>query len=257
MNKESISVIMGVYNIDKFLDIAIKSILEQTYKEFEFIIIANGNKYIEIYEYLIKNYSYDERIIVLKSPIGQLAHALNLGLDNSKYDYIARMDADDYSYPKRFEKQMNYLIKNNLELLGVDMRLIDENDNEIGISKMPKGKDINKKLPFRGCFAHNALLYKKETILKARGYNAGFNSEDYDLWLRLKRQGVNWDNMDEILIDYRIHSGASRRRLLGYAEASSHALREFILNKTFINFIAVCWHIFKSFVRPDKSKIDE
>ena len=80
---------------------------------------------------------------------------------------------------------------------------------------------------------------------------------NYDLLLRLKREGVSCDNMDEILIDYRIHTEASRRRLLGYAEASSYALREFILNKTFINFIAVCWHIFKSFVRSDKSKIDE
>jgi glycosyltransferase involved in cell wall biosynthesis len=252
-----ISVIMGVHNIDKFLDIAIKSILDQTHKEFEFIIVANGSKYMEIYEYLIKNYSYDERIVVLKSPIGQLAHALNVGLDCAKYDYIARMDADDFSYPQRFAKQLEYMDKYNLELLGVDMRLIDENDNELSISKMPKGKDINKKLPFRGCFAHNALLYKKATILKARGYNAGFNSEDYDLWLRLKRQGIAWDNMDEVLIDYRIHSGASRRRLLGYAEVAGLALREFILNKTFINFLAVCWHTFKSFVRPDKSKPQE
>jgi len=253
-----ISVIMGVHNIDKFLDKAIKSILEQTYEEFEFIIIANGSKYIQIYEYLIHNYSYDDRVIILKSPIGQLAHALNIGLDNAKYDYIARMDADDYSYPNRLKKQLDFLIKNNLDLLGVDMRMIDENDEVISIVKMPKGKNINKKLPFRGCFSHNALLYKKDIIIKAGGYNAGFNSEDYDLWLRLKRQGeVKWDNMDEVLIDYRIHSGASRRRLLGYAEVSGYALREFILNKTFINFIAVFYHILKSFIRPNKSKAIE
>jgi len=253
-----ISVIMGAHNIDKFLDQAIQSILEQTYKEFEFIIIANGSKYKQIYEYLIDNYSYDDRVIILKSPIGQVAHALNIGLDNAKYDYIATMDADDISHPDRLKKQLDFLIKSNLDFLGVDMRMIDENNEIIGIVKMPKGKDINKKLPFRGCFSNNALLYKKNIVIKVRGYNAGFNSEDYDLWLRLKRQGeVKWDNMDEVLIDYRIHSGASRRRLLGYAEVSGYALREFILNKTFINFIAVFYKILKSFIRPDKSKAVE
>lgn len=231
MNKKAISVIMGVHNIDKFLDIAIKSILEQTHKEFEFIIVANGSKYMEIYEYLIKNYSYDERIVVLKSPIGQLAHALNVGLDHAKYDYIARMDSDDISHPQRLTKQYNFLKENNLDMVGTSLEYIDKNGKYLKKHFYPNGKQIEKLIFFKNCFAHNTIIYKKSLILKARGYNSGFNSEDYDLWLRLRRMGVKWDNMQEELVSYRIHEEASQRNILGYAEVAGYMMREFVLSK--------------------------
>ena len=105
-------------------------------------------------------------------------------------------------------------------------------------------------MSFKNCFAHNTVLIKKSAVLKARGYNAGFNSEDYDLWLRLRRLGVKWDNMNETLVDYRIHEGTSQRRLLGYAESTALAVREFILNKTVTNFLALMYHFIKSLFRP-------
>lgn len=244
-----ISVVMGVHRFDQYVEKSIKSILSQTFQEIEFIIVANGEQADSVcnqIEYLIAS---DMRVRVLKTNIGQLAHALNVGIDNAKFDFIARMDADDIAHPNRLELQYDYLIKNNLDLVGANLRLIDEKDEEIGIRNYPIQKSINRLLPFKNCFAHNTVLFKKKVFFEARGYNAGFNSEDYDLWLRMKRLSVRWDNIQTPLLDYRIHTNSSQRRLLGYAESSGYALREFMLKKSLTNFFAVFVHVFKSIFR--------
>lgn len=245
-----ISVIMGVNRYDEYLPKAITSILEQSFSSFEFIIVANGVSCEEIESRILNVYPNEKRLKIIKTQIGQLAHALNLGIDKASYDYIARMDSDDVAWPSRLERQFLRLENSDLDMVGCDLRLIDELGNHLGIRIYPKGKDINRYLSFKNCFAHNTILIKKSVVLMARGYNSGFNSEDYDLWLRLRRLGAKWDNMSETLVDYRIHAGASQRRLLGYAESTALALREFILNKTFNNLVAVGYHFFKSIFRP-------
>ena len=134
-------------------------------------------------------------------------------------------------------------------MVGSNLELINEEGVKIGTRLLPRGCRINNLLPYKNCFAHNTILVKKDILIQARGYNSGFNSEDYDLWLRLKRTGVRWDNMPEPLLQYRIHSQASQRKLLGYAEAAGYSLREFILKKSFKNFLAVLFNLGKSIVR--------
>lgn len=249
-----ISVVMGVHRFDEFIKPAIQSILDQTFKDFEFIIVANGSEADSIIDEINNIFPFEERMVYIKTQIGQLAHALNIGIDAAKYDYIARMDADDIAYPSRLEKQINHLKDNNLEVLGTNIRLVDENGGEIGLRAYPEANDINKLILFKNCFAHNTVIFTKEAFIKARGYNAGFNSEDYDLWLRMRRNNTLWDNIQEPLLDYRIHSMASQRRLLGYAESTSYSVREFILKKTFVGFFAIFFHLIKSVVRPNRSK---
>lgn len=244
-----ITVIMGVSSIGDYLIPAIKSILDQTFHDFEFLIIANGPTHEEIAHYISQNIT-DHRIVLLKSKIPQLAYALNLGLDHAKYDLIARMDADDISEPNRLERLLDFLMANDLDLVGSDVTLIDEQGRIIGKREATKGAAIDKWLPFRTCFIHPTVLYRKETVFKVRGYNSGFNSEDYDLWLRMKRMGVRWDNLSEPLLRYRIHGQASQRKLLGYAEAAGYSLREFILKKSFRNFLAIFVNFAKSIIRP-------
>lgn len=244
-----ISVLMGVSSIDNYLIPAIKSILNQTFHDFEFLIIANGPVHEDIIKYISQNIT-DHRIVFLKSKIPQLAHALNLGLGHAKYDLIARMDADDIAYPDRFEKQIKYLFEKSLDMVGSNLELINEEGVCIGTRILPRGSRINQLLPYKNCFAHNTLLVKKSILIQARGYNSGFNSEDYDLWLRLKRMGVRWDNIPEPFVQYRIHDQASQRKLLGYAEAAGYSLREFILKKSFRNFLAIFVHLGKALVRP-------
>lgn len=244
-----ISVIMGVNKYDEYLLEAIDSILVQSFTDFEFIVVANGSACDDIESRLLQGYPDEKRLKIIKSQIGQLAHALNLAIDCSCYDYIARMDSDDVAWPNRLERQFAYLKHNKLDMVGCDLRLIDELSRVTGTRLYPKGLKINRYLSFRNCFAHNTILIRKAKILDVRGYNSGFNSEDYDLWLRLRRFGVSWDNMDEILLDYRIHSASSQRRLLGYAESTALAMREFILKRSLINFFAIGYHLLKSLIR--------
>ena len=245
-----ISVVMGLNRYDRYVSRAIDSILAQSLKDFEFIIVANGSSCQEIESRILETYPNEMRLKLVTTYIGQLAHALNLGIEIARYDYIARMDSDDVAWSSRLERQLAYLKENNLDMVGCDLRLIDECGNHLSTRIYPKGKAIDKYLSFKNCFAHNTVLIKKSSVLIARGYNAGFNSEDYDLWLRLRRLGVKWDNINETLVDYRIHERSSQRRLLGYAESTALAVREFILDKKFTNLLAVAYHFLKSILRP-------
>lgn len=243
-----ISVLIAINSVDSYTLRAINSVCDQTYANVRVVVVANGPDSEGVAEF-VKNNIFYKNILILKTPIGQLGHALNIGLGAVASDYVARMDGDDISYPERIERQFSYLIDNDLDLVGCDIRLINEADDVIGFRAYPKGKSINKKLPFSNPFAHNTILGRRESFLRARGYNAGFNSEDYDLWIRMRRNGIRWDNMREVLLDYRIHNAASQRRLLGYAESTALAMREFILNKSLINLSAVFYHFMKSIFR--------
>ena len=244
-----ISVIMGVARYDEYLPQAIDSILEQSFADFELIVVANGVSCTEIELRIREKYSGEVRLKIITSPIAQLAHALNLGIEVMRFQYIARMDADDISRPDRLEKQFLFLKNNDLDMVGCDLRLIDKFGNHLGTRVYPKGKAIGKYLGFKNCFAHNTVLMKKSIVLAARGYNAGFNSEDYDLWLRLRRLSVKWDNMEDTLVDYRIHEESSQRHLLGYAESTGLAAREFVLNKKITNLLAFIYQFLKSILR--------
>lgn len=247
-----ISVVMGVSRFDNYVKKAIDSIFAQTMSEFELIIIANGEHSDDIDNSIQKLYFNEPRLRILKSCIGQLAYALNLGIDNAKYEYIARMDSDDIAMPERLEKQLSFLLRNNLDMVGSDVWLIDEHDQVCGKRVTKKGKSINDGLPYGSTFVHPSVLIKKSVLINVRGYNSGFNSEDYDLWLRLKRLGIAWDNMDEQLLSYRVHGASSQRRLLGYAECAGYALREFILKRSLVNLGAIFLHLVKSVIRPTR-----
>nr|WP_243454174.1 glycosyltransferase [Oceanisphaera pacifica] len=239
---------MGVNKVDSYLLTSINSILQQTLKNFEFIIIVNGVNSDAVALYINEHVS-DSRIVILKSDIAQLAYALNLGIDHAKYKYIARMDADDISEPDRLEKQLKFLIDNELDLVGTDSTLIDKNGKVLGKRITEKGNNINNKISYKNCFVHPSTMYKKETILKLRGYNSGFNSEDYDLWLRMKRSDIRWGNMNACLFRYRVHEDASQGRILGYAEVAGYSVREFILHKNISNLLAAGLSVIKSFFR--------
>ena len=246
-----VSVLLASHQMNNFLLISINSILQQTLEDIELIFVANGVDCVEISNY-VKINVVDPRLVILTSPVAQLAHSLNIALSASRADLVARMDADDISVLDRLQSQVDYIKKNELDMVGGDLECIDILGEKIGKRIYPKGKSINRILPFSNPFAHNTILIKKEILLLARGYNSGFNTEDYDLWLRLKRQDVRWDNMSKVLVLYRIHPNSTQRRLLGYAEATGLVVREFLITKNPIFIIASAFHCLKSFIRPTR-----
>lgn len=247
-----ISVLMATNNFNEYLRLALQSIIVQTFTEFEIVLVANGAKCDEIEKFVSSNFPEEPRIRVVKSTISQLAYALNLGVDHAQYKYIARMDADDIAHPERLERQLAYMLEHELDVLGTAVNIIDSSGQVTGFRSLPTQQSINKSLPFKNTFVHPSTLIRKTVLLQVRGYNAGFNSEDYDLWLRLKRLGVKWDNMPDALLDYRVHPDASQGRLLGYAETSGAMLREFLLSKTLTNALSVVVSVLKALFKAKK-----
>jgi glycosyltransferase involved in cell wall biosynthesis len=245
-----VSVVLALNKIDQYAFGAIDSVVCQQDVNHEIILVVNGPQANSIYESLYEKYQDNSNVKILVTSIPQLAFSLNLGVSEASANYIARMDADDIAMPERLSKQLDFMLQNDLDMLGTDVFLINEDDEVIGDRIHPKTKkNIKKRLALSSPFCHPSVMYTKQLFYKARGYNAGFNSEDYDLWLRCMRFQPNWDNMPDKLLKYRIHSAASQGSILAYCEVSGHFLREFLLNPSFSLFWGGLIAVLKTFYR--------
>ncbi len=201
-----ISVIMPVYNAMPYLNMAIDSIINQTFTNWELIII-NGNNTdgsSECAEQYAKN---DPRIRVLYEPQRGVWCALNMGINHANGEYIARMDADDISLPTRLQKQYEYLQNNpHIDILGSHYQIIDADDKPGEICRWPAEKHVDAVWllnNFRSCFCHPSVLMRKNAIISA-GLYRNISCEDYDLWHRMAKHG-QLANMGEVLLFYRVH----------------------------------------------------
>lgn len=210
-----VSVIMSTYKEEEiFLRQAIESILNQTYKDFEYIIILDNpdnNLHIRI----IKEYAnLDKRIkfYVNEKNMG-LTASLNKGLGLAKGKYICRMDSDDISINKRIENQKRYLEENNYDLIGGISQMIDENGKSIySIKKVPTNMDkIKKALRYNQIISHPTWFGKKEVFDKLNGYRNMPLCEDYDFTLRAVLNGYKISNIDETVLKYRMTSSSISR----------------------------------------------
>jgi glycosyltransferase involved in cell wall biosynthesis len=203
-----ISVIMPVYNGERFLREAISSILSQTFTNFEFIIINDGST--DQTERIILEFN-DDRIKYVRNEwnLG-LIKTLNLGIELAKGAYIARMDHDDISYPARFEKQVNFL-NSNSNIAALATKLVIINDKGYETEYWPDDvrtstiEEIKSTLPITNCIGHPTIMIRSEVLKKTR-YNSRFkHSEDWGLWLTLISKGFKIAKLDEVLLKYRVH----------------------------------------------------
>ena len=186
------SVLMPVYNGEKYLKEAIESILNQTFSNFEFIIVydesTDGTK--EILDYYAKK---DPRIKVVTQKKAGIPRALNKGLQLCKGEWIFRFDSDDISFPNRMELQLNEINKRkDLVLLGGFCEQINEDGVVLKVNKYPIRhnelvKNIENLKPF---MPHPSICYKRDVVNKIGGYRVMFTyAEDTDLWLRISEIG--------------------------------------------------------------------
>lgn len=205
LNMPKISVIMPVYNGGKYLKAAVQSVLDQTYKDFEFIILDDGS--LDNSLSIVENFS-DERIKFVKLNHRGIVTALNKGLEISKSEYIVRVDADDLSLPDRFEKLLNYMEENKqIAVCGSWAISIDDEGKVIGEMKYPpmQYKDIKKYSLLHNPFIHPSVIFRKEVVLGVGGYRNFKHNEDYELWTRVLSKNSG-HNVPEFLLKYRIHS---------------------------------------------------
>jgi glycosyltransferase involved in cell wall biosynthesis len=183
---------MPVYNCADYLKDAIESILGQTFRHFEFIIVNDGstdNTFNLLNEYASK----DSRIRIINQDNSGIVAALNSGLHAAKTEWIFRMDGDDIALPHRFEAQVKAIEKNNdLVLLGGWCQQIDAKGDSIRVNKYPARHAalISKLETLKPFFPHPTACYKKSVVMKLGGYRARFqHAEDTDLWLRMIGSG--------------------------------------------------------------------
>ena len=180
-----ISVLMSVFNDEKYLAKSIESILNQSFTDFEFIIINDGStdKTIEILEFYS---SKDKRIKVIHQPNTGMTKALNFGLSIAQGKYIARMDSDDISFSNRFEIEVNYLEQHSdIDLVGGGTQIIDDKGNIIGYRNIYV-KNPSKVLGHLNIYQHSDVMFRKSVLEKVGGYRDKYrNAQDHDLWLRI------------------------------------------------------------------------
>ena len=208
-----ISVIMSVYNETKReLELSINSILNQSYKNFEFIIVLDNPDNIELKDILLKNSNKDSRIkvIINETNIG-LANSLNKAFNYSKGEYIARMDADDISNKDRLKEQYNYFKKNeDCDILATDKNNIDEYGKIIPSESYVVNDSYYFCKIMKCCniIIHPSIMMKREVMVNLSGYRNFKASQDYDMWLRAIRYGFNFHILDKKLINYRIRQNS-------------------------------------------------
>ncbi|MBU1092771.1 glycosyltransferase [Patescibacteria group bacterium] len=218
MNNPSISVILSVYNGAPYLKEAIESILNQTFEDFEFIIVDDGST--DATSEIIDMFT-DSRIIRLynKNNLG-LVESLNKALAVSQGKFIARMDADDISHPDRFQKQLFYLEHHSeVGILGTAMAQIDERGRPISVLVPPSQHELILWQTIFGCAVfHATVLMRRDDLIAVSGYDVDFlHSEDLDLWSRLFNK-TKFANLPEVLYTRRLH----RRSIISTQFNSQH-----------------------------------
>lgn len=183
-----ISVLMSVYNGEKFLAESIRSILNQTIDDFEFIIVDDGS--VDKTLLILKDFSVaDSRIKIISNRVNEgLTKSLNTGLAVCVGKYVARQDADDISMPNRLEKQISFMdLNNGMALIGSCGFFVDDSGRVVRDKNLPISyPEIKRKLLFNNQFIHSSLMIRREILQKEGGYNDSFfKSQDYELVLRL------------------------------------------------------------------------
>lgn len=206
MNNENlVSVIIPLYNEKFFLDQALESIFNQTYRNIEILVIDSSTD--PIVDSILN--MYVGKIKVLKQSKCGVAGALNYGLENAKGTYIARMDADDIAFPDRIEKQVNYLKKHSdIDVVGSRSIVIDADARTKYISIVPElDKNIETNLIFENPMWHPTLMLRRELVDAGWRYDTSRKAEDYDMWVRMSAAGVKFANLQEPLLKYRQYGG--------------------------------------------------
>jgi glycosyltransferase involved in cell wall biosynthesis len=183
---------MSCYNAAEFLDESIRSVIQQSFDDFEFVIIDDGSQ--DSTANIIDSYAkLDKRIRYISKHNTGLADSLNKGIIDARGQWILRIDADDVCLPQRIESQLRLANENeNLVLIGSNCIEIDIDGMQLKRHKYPTahGVLVKRLTDLKGFFPHSSAMYRRAAALEVGAYRLRLNgAEDWDLWLRLSRVG--------------------------------------------------------------------
>jgi len=238
MKTPLISVIMSVFNEDRYLSGSIESILGQTFKDFEFIIVDDAST--DASPGIIQSYAAkDSRIAVIKNSANQgLAMSLNNALRTIRGEFIARMDADDIAEKNRLECQLDFLNNNSkIDLVGSSMYLINTHNDIIACSEASADPVILKKMIyFKNICFHPTWMFRSRILKDLKGYRNLPAAQDYDFLMRLYSFGYEISNITTPLLSYRVHEDKiSFDRSIKQIKLAKY-LRKLYRNGSLLNF---------------------
>jgi glycosyltransferase involved in cell wall biosynthesis len=204
--KPVVSVILPAFNAETYLSVAIESILNQTFEELELIVVddySTDNTWKIIKQFARR----DPRVVALRNEHNvKLSETLNAGIAVAKGKYIARMDADDWSYPDRLTKQVEYLETHpEVGVCGGTMEVCNQDLKVLTIRRYHlTDEEIRKHLFRYSPFSHPLIMMRKEVLDQVGGYRGQFNpAEDYELYFRIGKV-AKFGNIRDLLLKYRI-----------------------------------------------------
>ena len=220
-----ISVVMPVHNGGSYLQLAVDSILDQTHKKLELLIVDDNSN-----DHAIQKLKTDERVEVFSSPQKGIVAALNFGFSKARYPYFARMDADDISVPHRLETQLNFMLEHpEIEISGAKVKLFKDQEKigggykhyEQWINHQCTAQQINKNFFIESCIPHPTLLMRRSVFEKLGGYHDPAWPEDYDLWCRAHLAGYQFGKPEGgPLLYWRDYSSRTSRVAKRYSKQS-------------------------------------
>lgn len=201
-----VSVVLAVYNGGRHLEASVRSILDQTFRDFELIIVDDGST-DGTPEMLLTRQRADQRVVLVRQDHRGLTLSLNRGIAVARGAYIARQDADDISRPERFERQVAYLEAHpSVAALGTAADVIDTSGAIVGALTTARGAVAVKRglVTLRSTPVHGSVMMRKKALDAVGAYREAFPvSQDYDLWLRLSDR-FEIDNIPDVLYQWRL-----------------------------------------------------
>lgn len=234
---------MAVYNGEKYVREAIESILNQTFKDFEFILVNDGST--DRTREILESYN-DPRIVLIHQGHMGLTRSLNKGIALAKGKYIARQDADDISLPDRLEKQIEFLeLHKDIALLGTAAQIIDIRGSYLKTVKYPTDhSSLRIAIKHSNHFWHGSVMFRRQIFFELGGYHEiFFTAQDYDLWLRFVEK-FTVANLSDPLYKYRLNylslsfkKIVYQRRMAIFARELARARNKGINEKPIINVL--------------------
>jgi glycosyltransferase involved in cell wall biosynthesis len=205
-----LSVVMPVGRVDDFLHQALRSLDEQSFREFELVVVCNSNIFDSVVD-LLNSGCFNFPYRVLHTALPGVAFAANLAIASCNSDFIARWDSDDLCSSNRFKCQIDTFNKNSeIYVIGTSVDIIDENNNINPHQKFKFFLDddsIRFALKFRQPLLHSSLMFRSKVLFENKGYLFGHASEDHELFIRIARdKSVKFMNLPNVTTYYRRHS---------------------------------------------------
>ena len=240
MDKPIVSVVMSVFNGERYLREAMDSILQQAFTRFEFIVIDDGST--DSSRAILDSYC-DERITIISNDTNRgLTPSLNLGIRKAQGRYLARMDADDISDPGRLQKEMEFLDAHpGHAAVGCFARLIDEHSRVTRLVAHPVGDQVVRRYLRRdNCLTHGSAMIRMDCLHEMGLYDETITrAQDYDLWLRLSER-YRLANIPEYLYSFRVHPGSIGEQFRQEQKRCVLLAKEKAFRRAVVSFIRIC-----------------